>query len=59
MELTQARTAPTPTNRACTGITAPTALTGTITGTPVAPGVRTTSCNLATGGNCTLAAAAP
>ena len=58
VELTQARNAPAPTNRACTGITAPTALTGSITGTPVPPGVRTTTCNLATGGNCTLAAAA-
>ena len=47
-----------PTGGACTGIAAPTALTAgqTITGTPRAPGIRTTTCNL-DNGTCTLNAA--
>ena len=37
-------TPPAAANSACTGIVAPTVVTGSITGTPKAPGVKTTVC---------------
>jgi type IV pilus assembly protein PilA len=46
-------TIPTPANKACTGIAAPTAASGTISGTPVSPGVKTSTCDM-TNGNCSL-----
>lgn len=43
-------------NKACTGIVKPTITdktpAGTITGTPLKPGVKTTVCDLAAGGTC-------
>ncbi len=46
-------TVPTPANKACTGIVQPATATGTITGSPVAPGVKTSVCDM-TNGNCGL-----
>lgn len=42
-------TVPTPANKACSGIVAPASTSGSITGTPKTPGVKTTVCQAATG----------